>query len=42
LATVDKDLNHMSPRDLSERLRDTVRIPPEERETLREADTHAH
>jgi protein required for attachment to host cells len=42
MATVDKDLTHLTAHDLAERLNETVRIPVELRETLREADAHAH
>jgi protein required for attachment to host cells len=41
LATVDKDLNHLDLRGLTERLEGTVRIPPDERDNPREPDKHA-
>jgi protein required for attachment to host cells len=42
MATVDKDLSHLDVHSLTQRLRDTVRIPPDERNSVREADKHAH
>ncbi len=42
MASVDKDLNHFDARDLAERLRDVVRIPPDQRESLFQPDKHAH
>jgi hypothetical protein len=34
MASIDKDLNHLDARDLAEKLRDVVRIPPDQREAL--------
>jgi protein required for attachment to host cells len=42
LASVDKDLTHIDAQELAERLRDTVRIPPDEKEIVREPTKHAH
>jgi protein required for attachment to host cells len=42
MASIDKDLSHFNPRDLAERLRDAVRIPPDERESLRLSDKRGH
>jgi protein required for attachment to host cells len=42
LASIDKDLNHLDTRDLAERLRDVVRIPPDQREALGQTGKHAH
>jgi hypothetical protein len=42
LATVEKDLNDLDIHALAERLRDAVRIPPNELPTIREADKHGH
>jgi protein required for attachment to host cells len=40
MASIDKDLNHLDARDLAEKLRDVVRIPPDQREDLRQMGTH--
>jgi protein required for attachment to host cells len=42
MASIDKDLNHLDPHALAERLRDVVRIPPDQREALRQSDKHGH
>jgi len=42
MATMDKDLNHLDGHELAEKLRDTVRMAPDAREVLREADKHPH
>jgi protein required for attachment to host cells len=42
MATVDKDLNHLDPHELQARLRDIVRLPLEDRDTVREADKRRH
>jgi protein required for attachment to host cells len=38
LAIVEKDLNHLDVHALADRLRDAIRVPREERPTLREAN----
>jgi protein required for attachment to host cells len=40
--TVDKDLTQAGPRDLAERLRHVVRIPPNNKNLVRPATKHAH
>jgi len=42
LATVDKDMNHVDARDLAEMLRDTIRIPVDQRDDVREPHKRAH
>jgi protein required for attachment to host cells len=42
LATVDKDLSRLELRDIAEQLRDAVRIPPDQRDVVREPRKHAH
>ncbi len=42
LTTVDKDLNHLDVHALAERLRDAVRIPPDERASPHRGDKLAH
>jgi protein required for attachment to host cells len=42
LATVEKDLTDLDIHALSERLRDAVRIPPNELPAIREPNKHAH
>ena len=42
MATVDKDLTHFDAPVLAERLRETVRIPPDQRESARAGEKHAH
>jgi len=42
MVSVDKDLTHLSAPEVAERLRDTVRIPANERSVVREANKHAH
>jgi protein required for attachment to host cells len=42
MASVDKDLSHLDPRDVAERLRDVVRIPPDQREALHPSGKHGH
>jgi len=42
MASVDKDLTHIDVPGLVVRLGATVRIPPDEKEILREASKHAH
>jgi protein required for attachment to host cells len=42
LTTVDKNLTELEPRELTERLRDAVRLPPNEREVIRPSDKHTH
>ena len=42
MASIDKDLNHLDARDLAEKLRDVVRIPPDQREALHQTGKHAH
>jgi protein required for attachment to host cells len=41
LATVDKDLTHFDASELTARLHETIRIPPDQRELLQKADKHA-
>ena len=41
MATVDKDLTHFDASALAERLRETVRIPADQREMARVANKHA-
>jgi protein required for attachment to host cells len=40
MASLDKDLNHLDAHHLAERLHDIVRIPPDQREALHQADNH--
>jgi protein required for attachment to host cells len=40
MATVDKNLNHLDVRALTQRLHDAVRIPPDERNGVHKADKH--
>jgi len=42
LATIDKDLTHFDAPTLAERLRETIRIPPDQREVIRTTHKHAH
>ena len=42
MATVDKDLVHLSALELAEKLRDTVRIPLDEQDSTRPSTKHAH
>ncbi len=42
LTTVEKDLNDLDIHALAERLRDAVRIPPDEVPAIRESDKHGH
>jgi len=42
LTTVGKDLTHLGAHELGERLAEVVRIPADQRETLREAGLHQH
>ena len=42
MVSVDKDLTYLDAPDLHQRLRDTVRIPADERDILRQATNHAH
>jgi protein required for attachment to host cells len=42
LATVDHDLVHLDVHALGERLKDVVRIPPDQRAVVREPNKHAH
>ena len=42
MATVDKDFAHLAVSDISERLHDTVRIPLDQRDDIREPVKHAH
>jgi protein required for attachment to host cells len=42
MVTVDKDYTHLGPHELVEHLKDAVRIPPDQREVVREATKHSH
>jgi len=42
MTTVDKDMTHFTVRELAERLQESVRIPAEQRDSLREPDKHGH
>jgi protein required for attachment to host cells len=42
LSTVDKDLTHLELRDVATQLHDAVRIPPDQREVVREPRKHGH
>jgi protein required for attachment to host cells len=42
MATVDKDMNQLDSHKLVERLRDTVRIPVDQVQVVRETNKHAH
>jgi protein required for attachment to host cells len=42
LATVDKDLTQLELPNLTERLKDTVRIPVDQRQTAGQVDAHPH
>jgi protein required for attachment to host cells len=42
MASVDKDLSQLEVRELGERLRDTVRIPVDQRDALREPERRPH
>ena len=41
LTTVGKDMNHLGEHELAEALRESVRVPLDERDGIREADRHA-
>jgi protein required for attachment to host cells len=42
MATVDKDMTHFNVGQLAEALRESVRIPVEQRDSVREPDKHGH
>jgi protein required for attachment to host cells len=42
MATVDKDLSRLPSNELAVHLRDAVRVPPEQRDTVRQPTRHAH
>jgi protein required for attachment to host cells len=42
MTTVDKDFTHFEAPQLVERLRETVRIPPDQRDSVREPHKRAH
>ncbi len=42
MVSIDKDLTHIDAPELAERLRETVRIPFDEKELVREATKQAH
>jgi protein required for attachment to host cells len=42
LATIDKDLTDLQTQALAERVGDAARIPPNEREVIRESHKHPH
>jgi protein required for attachment to host cells len=42
LGTVEKDMSHLSSRELAEELRATVRIPVNEQDAVREPVKHPH
>jgi protein required for attachment to host cells len=41
LSTVDKDLTNLEVHDVTERLKDTVRIPVDQRETVGQVEANA-
>jgi protein required for attachment to host cells len=42
MTTVDKDLSRFELREIAEQLREAVRIPPDQRDVVREPRKHAH
>jgi protein required for attachment to host cells len=42
MATVNGEMTHLDAKHLAERLRETVRIPLDQQESVREDDKHAH
>jgi protein required for attachment to host cells len=42
MATVDRDLTHVTAKEVAERLHETARIPADEREVVHESHKHAH
>lgn len=42
MTAVDKDFNDLDVHELSERLRDAVRVPPSDQESIREDRKHPH
>jgi protein required for attachment to host cells len=42
LTTVDKDFMHLDVSELTDRLKDVVRIPPDQRTVIRETGKHTH